>query len=844
MKKIKFIMVFAFIVITMCWMSFSVSATYYEPDGGSSDEYLFLASECNRVVNVTCVDQNGNTVKKVVYHTKYGEDDLISLSLYGYDISDFTSDQGLWETCKITWASGTGTCSSAYIQIRYYFRTSLSKSTLNATVTVRKSEAITVNVNHYLVDRYGTKTLYTADTSTIDYYDYVNFRANTITGYELDSSYASSISGNFSYIWAGQTNNIPSSPRPYSYNFVNTSLSEGMEEWSTYHESKQGKMDYCTDRVFTICFVYNLKSYTVSFNANGGTNTPGSIVKYYDVAAQIPVTVPTKSGYTFIGWGTNWGDTIPSYQPGENYYSNSGITLYAIWEPSTPTTYTVAYNANGGYGAPASQTKNQNVNLTLSSIIPTRQNYVFLGWSLSNTATSAAYSAGGIYTDNASAVLYAVWEKNNYEFSISDLTLSQAEIDQYGNLTIRVRTDSWDQFNAYSNISVELLFDESVIGTRDISFSVYGVSYVTFNLSVGAELGTHTVTVRINWDNRFNETNSNNNSVSDTINVKKEDYAESAEAVVFYDDYMEATTVISSFRLYNDGEKDILPEDNNTVRFTAYYYSGTQEIILSDQVWAQAVIPAGMSNLVYFKWTVPEGMAGQTVYCVCTANSDGSFAESDTSNNTAFFTKDVAAVLSSQTPDTSYKSGKPSGYNKANAPEESSDSVSWNMWVYENGAFTLKQYGIAMLGNSVVTPDSGCSTAVFEKGTWHMKSGYGITISFYPEITSVSGFAIPDSSAYTSAQLASAAFPEYSFLMSDAKYRTLEYSDGAFRFIRNSSADCYEKLHYIPVWVDNGEYVVSVNVTEVWTPAGKIVAVINSNAIEIDGSLYDDFYQN
>ena len=77
-----------------------------------------------------------------------------------------------------------------------------------------------------------------------------------------------------------------------------------------------------------------------------------------------------------------------------------------IWKINT---YTISYNANGGSGAPASQTKTYGTNLTLSSVKPTRTNYNFLGWATSSSATTAQYAAGGTYTSNAAATLYAVW---------------------------------------------------------------------------------------------------------------------------------------------------------------------------------------------------------------------------------------------------------------------------------------------------------------------------------------------------------------------------------------------------------------------------------------------------
>jgi hypothetical protein len=62
----------------------------------------------------------------------------------------------------------------------------------------------------------------------------------------------------------------------------------------------------------------------------------------------------------------------------------------------TNETYTVLYRANGGTGAPSSQTKYAGEDLTLSSTQPTRDNYQFLGWSECSTAKSPTYSAGGI----------------------------------------------------------------------------------------------------------------------------------------------------------------------------------------------------------------------------------------------------------------------------------------------------------------------------------------------------------------------------------------------------------------------------------------------------------------
>lgn len=148
-------------------------------------------------------------------------------------------------------------------------------------------------------------------------------------------------------------------------------------------------------------------SYTVSYNANGGSGAPGSQTKWRDQTLVLSSTKPTRTGYSFLGWSTSSTATTATYAAGANYTANSAATLYAVWKANT---YSVKYNANGGSGAPANQTKTYGKTLTLSSTKPVRENYIFKGWATSASATTATYAAGANYTANAGITLYAVWE--------------------------------------------------------------------------------------------------------------------------------------------------------------------------------------------------------------------------------------------------------------------------------------------------------------------------------------------------------------------------------------------------------------------------------------------------
>lgn len=87
---------------------------------------------------------------------------------------------------------------------------------------------------------------------------------------------------------------------------------------------------------------------------------------------------------------------------------------FTITAPVRPK-YTISYNANGGSGAPGSQTKTHGYSITLSTTKPTRTGHTFLGWATSSTATSASYDPGDTYSTDANLTLYAVWKAYTYK---------------------------------------------------------------------------------------------------------------------------------------------------------------------------------------------------------------------------------------------------------------------------------------------------------------------------------------------------------------------------------------------------------------------------------------------
>ena len=276
-----------------------------------------------------------------------------------------------------------------------------SKGKLGIEVTLSNNEnniTTSVTIDVYIWTRYSTK-----DSSNTLYFNNESSAATSA----LDDPVSINTTSNSSWSTSNKV-------KIYTYNV-------------SYNRTKSNRTIKCAAKLTGVDYVggamsvtasYSIparQSYTVKYNANGGGGAPSSQTKYYGYDLTLSSTKPTRTGYTFKGWGTTSGATTVSYSAGGTYKTNSSITLYAIWQAKT---YTVSYNANSGTGAPDNQTKTYGVSLTLSSKTPSRQNYTFKGWATSSSSNTVVYNPGDSYTSNAAINLYAVWELSYKEPSV------------------------------------------------------------------------------------------------------------------------------------------------------------------------------------------------------------------------------------------------------------------------------------------------------------------------------------------------------------------------------------------------------------------------------------------
>ena len=164
----------------------------------------------------------------------------------------------------------------------------------------------------------------------------------------------------------------------------------------------------------TIYAVYTANTYSVKFDANGGSGTMSNQNFTYGTAQNLTANTFTRTGYTFAGWNTKADGSGTNYtdkQSVRNLSSTNGatVTLYAKW---TPINYTITYNTNGGSGTmtPTSYTI-ETATFDLST--PTKDGCTFVGWydNAELTGEKITRIETGSYGDKT---FYAKWDAEKF----------------------------------------------------------------------------------------------------------------------------------------------------------------------------------------------------------------------------------------------------------------------------------------------------------------------------------------------------------------------------------------------------------------------------------------------
>lgn len=173
----------------------------------------------------------------------------------------------------------------------------------------------------------------------------------------------------------------------------------------------------------TLTAQWTINTYTITFDAAGGTVSPTSKTVTYNTEYTLPT--PTRTGYTFAGWyngetqytdgtWTGLADVTLTAQWTANQYD---ITYEDVETVTNSITVTYDYNYEGDTDATVTLTNGQ----TLSyPTVPTRSGYAFAGWYTDSSYTTPYNFSGTITAD---ITLYAKW------FSMTSSYYSREYVD-------------------------------------------------------------------------------------------------------------------------------------------------------------------------------------------------------------------------------------------------------------------------------------------------------------------------------------------------------------------------------------------------------------------------------
>lgn len=132
------------------------------------------------------------------------------------------------------------------------------------------------------------------------------------------------------------------------------------------------------------------------------------------------ITVSVNEGSTYYYYGiASTGYAMNSCSSQSSPCSGTmGASAVTKTLTASRKTYTISYNANGGTGAPSSQTKTYGITLTLSNTKPVKIGYPFLGWTINSNGTGTLYQPGGSFTTNANTTLYAKYSTTLTNYTV------------------------------------------------------------------------------------------------------------------------------------------------------------------------------------------------------------------------------------------------------------------------------------------------------------------------------------------------------------------------------------------------------------------------------------------
>ena len=446
------------------------------------DTYGVLYGSAGNQLAANDDDGSGNNFRIGVSLTA-GHSYYLRVTMYSSSLApgNITVSISAIDTYVITYDANGGTGAPAAQTKTHDTAMTLSTATPARANSSAGSYTVTLNANGGSVN---PSALTAARTTSYSFRNWNTASDGSGTSYAPGASYTANAAATLYAQWnSSTTTSSVSLPAPArsGYDFKGWGTSAGASSGVTGSYTPSGNV--------TLYAVWEANiTYTIAYNANGGTGTPSSQTKTKDVPLTLSSTKPYKEytirynanggnvspaskslDCTFINWNTDADGHGSSYSSGGTYYANAGATLYAQW-------------TNPAAGALAK---------------PTRSGYVFTGW---YTAVSGGTQVTDSTTITGNMTVYAHWTDiynmgdetysfHNYSDSDSNghcFGMASTSAGYHLNL-LDIRSiggsagSSLYSFGATSTVKLPICYYQGLQGWRAIDATVAGGSFWSYS---------------------------------------------------------------------------------------------------------------------------------------------------------------------------------------------------------------------------------------------------------------------------------------------------------------------------------------------------------------------------
>lgn len=280
--------------------------------------------------------------------------------------------------------------------------------------------------------------------------------------------------------------------------------------------------------------VWSANRYTVTYDANGGTNAPATQSFLYNSGEKLATQVPVRTGYKFMGWRS--GTTV--YNPGDGIPSGTmDLDLKAMWIVNS---YQVAFNGNGSTnGAMESECFNYDEAKALNKNAYSKNGYGFKNWNTKADGSGTVYSDGQIISKLANGENITASINPMETFNIGGKGMRYDGLEEDNSLTTGIAykatytTTGYTSMGFYSKPYENAIANNKLAGKRIIVTFKAKASNPMQLKTVGLEsISTGPISLGTSWNTYY---------FTGTI---PDNWITMSHAIIFYDPLMAGTVYV------------------------------------------------------------------------------------------------------------------------------------------------------------------------------------------------------------------------------------------------------------------------------------------------------------